>query len=138
MFKTIFNFLILALSLNSLLLSQPEMGQFEGRIDGHVFDKTSKFPLEYANIVVFSLRDSSQVNGTITNSDGYFSIDIKRPGMFYLRFGFIGYQDLFIDTIRLNRNNKYAAFNEIYLEPQAYNLKEVKKAVKNLKKKFNN
>jgi len=125
MFKTIFNFLILALSLNSLLLSQPEMGQFEGRIDGHVFDKTSKFPLEYANIVVFSLRDSSQVNGTITNSDGYFSIDIKRPGMFYLRFGFIGYQDLFIDTIRLNRNNKYAAFNEIYLEPQAYNLKEV-------------
>ena len=76
-------------------------------------------------LVVFSLIDSSQVDGTITNSAGYFSLGIKRPGMFYIRFGFIGYKDSFIDTIRINRNNKYAALNEIYLEPQAYNLNEV-------------
>ncbi len=77
MFKTVYNLFLFTIALNSLLLSQPEMGQFEGKIDGHVYDLVSKLPLEYANIVVFNLRDSPQVNGTITNSEGYFSLDIN-------------------------------------------------------------
>ena len=111
--------------LASPIFPQPEIGQFEGKIEGYVFDKSSKSPLEYSNIVVFSLKDSSQINGTVTNSEGYFSLDIKRPGMYYIRFGFIGYQDTFKDTVLLNIEKKFYAFNEIYLEPQAYNLKEI-------------
>ncbi len=125
MIKVLIKSILIVMLISPIILSQPEMGQFEGKIDGHVYDLTSKVPLEYANIVVFSLRDSSQIDGTVTNSDGYFSLNINRPGMFYIRFGFIGYKDLFKDTVILNRTNKYYAFDEIYLEPQAYNLKEV-------------
>lgn len=101
------------------------MGQFAGKIEGYIYDKSLKAPLEYANIVVFNLRDSSQVNGTITNSEGYFSLDINRPGVYYIRFGFIGYKDLFKDTVVMNLDRKFVEFKEVYLEPQAYDLDEV-------------
>lgn len=125
MTKTIFKTIILTLTLRCFLFAQPGMGQFEGKIDGHIFDKISKAPLEYSNIVVFNLNDSTQVNGAVTDPEGYFSININRPGIFYIRFGFIGYKDLFIDTLRLNRTTRNLSLNEIYLEPQTYNLNEV-------------
>jgi outer membrane receptor protein involved in Fe transport len=125
MYKLITKIILLITFPSVISISQPEIVPFDGNIQGHVYDKASKFPLEYANIVIFNLIDSSQVNGTVTNSEGYFSLPINRPGLFYVRFGFIGYKDFFIDTLRLNRNNKHVSFNEIYLEPQTYNLKEV-------------
>ncbi|NWF90540.1 MAG: TonB-dependent receptor [Ignavibacteriaceae bacterium] len=125
MYRRIAYFIYIVLILNCFINAQPGTLQFDGRIEGNVFDKHSKTPLEYANIVVFTISDSSQVNGAVTNPNGHFSININRPGVYYIRIGFIGYKDIYIDSLRLNRNTKTISFNEILLEPQAYNLKEV-------------
>lgn len=106
-------------------IAQPQVGQFEGKLDGTVHDKSSNTPLEYANIVIFNLRDSSQVNGTVTDPNGFFTLDVNRPGLYYVRVGFIGYKDLFIDTVSFNRNKRKISLGDILLEPYAYNLNEV-------------
>ena len=50
----------------------PGMGQGmpTGSIVGKVFDADLNVPIEYANIVLRSTRDSSQVTGTVTDKSG--------------------------------------------------------------------
>jgi len=50
-----------------------------GAISGKVIDSSTKHTIEYANIVVFSLKDSSMVTGGVTNSEGLFNLSVDRP-----------------------------------------------------------
>ena len=45
-----------------------------GSITGQVYDADLNVPIEYANVVLRSLRDSSQVNGTVTDQSGRFTL----------------------------------------------------------------
>ncbi|HON18346.1 MAG TPA: hypothetical protein PK990_04165, partial [Salinivirgaceae bacterium] len=90
MFK--FRTLFLCLSLTSLLLSaqQSRPGNFnipEGMkftIQGSIIDAGTQDPVEYANVILYSQRDSSMIGGGITDAEGKFSIEIPRPGRFYM------------------------------------------------------
>ena len=60
-------------------------------IKGVVIDQGDRGPIEYASISVHLLRDSSLINGTVSDLDGQFdlSVDIKED--FYVSVQFIGY-----------------------------------------------
>ena len=53
-----------------------------GSISGKVLDSATKHAIEYANIVVFSNRDSAMVTGGVTDKNGIFNLKIDRPGKF--------------------------------------------------------
>ena len=76
--------LVLVLVTAGGLLAQPEPGMSPGTqagsIAGQVYDADLNVPIEYANIVLRSLRDSSQVNGTVTDKSGRFTLPGVRPG----------------------------------------------------------
>jgi outer membrane cobalamin receptor len=63
-----------------------------GSIAGQVYDADLNVPIEYANIVLRSPRDSSQVNGTITDKSGRFTLPGVRPGRYSVEVSFIGYR----------------------------------------------
>ena len=85
----IFAFLILV-SIN--LLSQQQGSNFPGGIiTGKVIDSSTKHTIEYANVVVFSLKDSTMVTGGVTDSSGLFKLSINKPGNFKIEVRFIGY-----------------------------------------------
>lgn len=67
-------------------------GMPAGSITGQVYDADLNVPIEYANIVLRSLRDSSQVNGTITDQSGRFTLPGVRPGRYFVEVSFIGYR----------------------------------------------
>ncbi len=80
--------LLIILFFSSLFTSfaqqRPNMQNFEGgSVSGRVLDLPTKEPIEYANIVLISRRDSSIVNGTVTDKNGMFKLDKLRPGRFY-------------------------------------------------------
>jgi 5-hydroxyisourate hydrolase-like protein (transthyretin family) len=52
-------------------LNNPRSGILKGR----VVDATSNKPMEYVNVAVFRVADSSLITGTITNPDGIFKIE---------------------------------------------------------------
>lgn len=61
------------------------------RISGFVHDETNQTPLEFASISIYSERDSSLVNGTISDVSGAFTLEKIEPGNYYLKFSFIGF-----------------------------------------------
>ena len=72
----IFAFIILV-SIN--LLSQQQGSNFPGGIiTGKVIDSSTKHTIEYANVVVFSLKDSAMITGGVTDSSGLFKLSINK------------------------------------------------------------
>ena len=64
-----------------------------GKVFGKVFDYDSKHSIEYANIVLLSPKDSSLINGTISDVNGLFDLSGIRPGKYFLEVRFIGYKN---------------------------------------------
>ncbi len=91
---------------------------------GVVSDETNKHPLEYANVVVYSSADSSMVSGGVTNSAGNFDIGKLKPGRYFLRAQFLGYEMKETTTFELNDHLKVNV-GTIVLNPAGRLVEEV-------------
>lgn len=130
-FKPLFTLIILFLiSIN--LFSQKGNGARNAPrergmgILGSVIDKESKKLVEYANIVVLNAKDSTQVNGGVTNSEGVFKIIGIRPGNYIVKVSFIGFDATYIDNVELEKANKIMDLGEISIQPTMYLLEDAK------------
>lgn len=65
------------------------------------YGKTTAVP--YANILILSLSDSSQVTGTISDIDGEFDLAAVREGDYLFKIQYLGYQNYY-RTIEVNQN----------------------------------
>jgi len=90
-------------------------GQFDGKIVGRVLDRESEQPVEYANVMLHSMRDSTMVDGAMTDAQGYFRIEKVRPGHYYLAVKFIGYESMEQNSIQLNFEHPYIDMGNIAL-----------------------
>jgi len=97
----------------------------EGIVKGVISDSHSGKPMEYANIVLFNVRDSSMVTGGVTASDGSFELEKIPFGRFYLEIYFIGFNRLTIGDIRVTPNNKLVNLGLIKLDPAMQSLEAV-------------
>jgi len=97
----------------------------EGIVIGKIIDSQSGMPMEYANVVLYSLRDSTMAAGTVTDEEGEFRMEKVPYGRFYLVANFIGYNKLQIDEVKLNPKKKAVDIGEIKLQPSAENLQAV-------------
>lgn len=94
-------------------------------LTGQLIDNQTKQKIEYGNVVLFSIRDSSMLAGTISDSDGKFVLDKLRFGMYFLRASFIGYSDLVIDSIRLTPQSKQIDLGILKLDESSIELGNV-------------
>lgn len=97
----------------------------EGLVTGQVIDDYSGVPMEFVNIVLFSIKDSSMITGTITDQQGKFSLQGLTYGRFYLTANFIGFERLILDSVFLNPNKKSRDVGVIRLKPAATNLEGI-------------
>ena len=93
-------------------------------ISGKVSDIESKIPLEYANVILFSLPDSSQVTGSITNKDGIFVLAGIPDGKYFLSVQFVGYQKKIIKNVLVTSSNSIDLGN-IFIKITSINLENV-------------
>ena len=73
-----------------------------GTVAGLVIDDANKLPVEYANIVLYSVKDSSVVSGIIADSKGTFKMEKLPFGRYYAEVSFIGYKKKIIPNIGIN------------------------------------
>jgi iron complex outermembrane receptor protein len=68
----------------------------QGIIIGNVIDKKSGVAIEYANVVLLKAKDSTMVNGMVTDKKGSFRLEKVPFGSYSLKVNFIGYKPLII------------------------------------------
>lgn len=74
----------------------------EGTITGMVKDAKQAYPIEYANIVLYNVKDSSITTGTITDINGKFTLKEVPFGKYYLEANFIGYEKIHVNNISVH------------------------------------
>jgi len=86
--KNKFNFLTV---LILLFLYQPVFavsGEIDvsasGKLTGKIIDKTTKLPLEYVSVVIYSSDGPEMIAGTLSNADGSFNFSMLKPGNYFL------------------------------------------------------
>ncbi|MCF8221761.1 MAG: TonB-dependent receptor [Bacteroidales bacterium] len=60
-------------------------------IEGVVADTAAGYPIPYANVVLYSVNDSTLIKGVNTNVKGCFKIDVNEPGFYRLNISYVGY-----------------------------------------------
>jgi hypothetical protein len=72
-------------------------------VKGRVFEYGKQNPIPYANILLLSVSDSSQVYGTISEMDGEFEMNNVRQGTYLFKIQYLGFRDFF-RTLNVNGN----------------------------------
>ncbi|WP_291858575.1 TonB-dependent receptor [Marinilabilia sp.] len=91
-------------------------------INGQVTDEED-LPIEFVNVGVFELPDTLMVTGTITGSDGRFSIPAEPGTRYLLKVSCLGYLP---ESRELTFEKEKPDVGTISLSPQSYALKEVR------------
>ncbi|MCD4664709.1 MAG: carboxypeptidase-like regulatory domain-containing protein, partial [Bacteroidales bacterium] len=130
-FQFLFIILLLTISNNDIFGQQhqrkPGSGNpaKEGIISGQILDKQTNEPLEYANVIVFKVKDSLMVSGTVTGAQGKFSIESLPYGNYYLIADYIGYHKSTISSFKLTPQSKHYKTGAILLQASSTNLDQV-------------
>ncbi|MEW6196813.1 MAG: outer membrane beta-barrel family protein [Bacteroidota bacterium] len=131
--KSVYPISVLLLLFSTLLIAQntqqrnfdPSKFQPVGKISGKIIDSNSSEPIEYANLVLYRMRDSAMVNGTVSINNGDFMFEKLMPSRYYLKITYIGYENKLIDSLILRPNAPEVKLGTIKLEPKSVNVGEV-------------
>jgi outer membrane receptor protein involved in Fe transport len=118
--------LLVSIFINSSVIAQrpdygdddnntPEMAG-EGYMTGLILDGTTGKPVEFAIVAVYNQKDSSLVNGGVTDSLGKFEFKDLGYGPYYLEIKFVGFKDTRMTGITLTPGKKSINVGEIKIE----------------------
>ncbi|MHB8578752.1 MAG: TonB-dependent receptor [Ignavibacteriaceae bacterium] len=96
-----------------------------GIIKGKVIDSSTKKVIDYANVSLFSSRDSTVINGTVSNSKGEFIINGVKPGKYYAKISFVGYKTTIITNIFITSKSQAAELGLISIVPSSIQMSGV-------------
>ncbi len=99
-----------------------------GVIKVKVVDKTTSGPVEYANVVIFSAKDSSLVTGGVSDSRGIAIIKQIPFGKYYVDVDFIGYIKQRKTDIEITESSRFVDLGTIKLPQAAEMLEDVEVA----------
>lgn len=100
-------------------------GAAGGTVGGVVVDAGSEEPILSATVALWSARDSSLVTGAVTQDDGSFTVENLRPGQYYARFSFVGYDAKTVSDIAITREQRSVDLGRVALAENATELDEV-------------
>lgn len=76
------------------------------KLTGELTDNESGEPIPYANAILTSSKDSTFLQGAITNEQGLFSIENIKAGTYHLKLSFMGYQTVQMNSVLLQRGTR--------------------------------
>lgn len=113
--------LVIMLSFNMMAAT----GYVEKLVDvkGRVLDNDSGEALEYATVSLFNAQDSTMVGGTVTDSDGKFTIQAS-AGSYYIKVQFMGYSTKVV-KVNVAATTPAVQLGKIFLKQDMELLEEV-------------
>lgn len=92
-------------------------------IQGSVYEDDTKLAVEQATLQLFSLPDSTYINGIASGLQGKFSLPKVKPGKYLLKASFIGLIPKEIE-VAVTAKDKVKDVGKLYLKPDAIMLEE--------------
>ncbi len=104
-------------------LAVSQQNQSKGKVKGTLLDQTSKEPLPFATVGIYTEKDSL-VGGGISDEEGKYTVDVPF-GRFYALIEFMGFEAVKSDFFTLSRENNSHDLGETGLSATAADLNEV-------------
>lgn len=104
--KKLYFFLLMIISIQMYAQNQTNT------ITGKIFDGVTKEPVLSASVRILSAKDSTYVNGTVTNDKGQFSINVNN-GRYIAEISFLGYATQYFDVSTRKGN---LALGDVFLK----------------------
>ena len=115
----------LLLSLTILFLYVHVNAQNENSVTGTIIDSASKLPVEYATITLSDSKTNKTINGTTTDSLGYFNLTGVDVGVYNFSFESIGYTKKMMKNIHVEQSHIPHNIGMIFLHKDVNTLKDV-------------
>ncbi|MHC1708636.1 MAG: TonB-dependent receptor [Bacteroidales bacterium] len=96
-----------------------------GIVTGAVVDQNTGHAVEYANVVLFKAKDSTMINGGITNGKGHFRLENIPFGKYYAIITFLGYSNKKIPDVLVTPKNLHFDLGRVELTGASARLAEV-------------
>lgn len=92
-------------------------------VSGKIIDSSDKSPVIQAGIQLLHLPDSAYVAGSVSKSDGSFTLPKVKEGSYVLKLSYVGYKTKKI-TLKLTSSKLNHNVGALYISPDAVLLKE--------------
>lgn len=96
-----------------------------GQITGQINDSVTHEHIEYATVALYSARNNELEGGTITQRNGKFFLEKLKPGKYYVKISFLGYEDKIIQDIFIKPPDFVTSLGRIEIHPTMTSLNEV-------------
>ena len=107
----------------SFFLSVASFAQNNITIKGKILDKNSQIPIEAATVFLTLVKDSTVIDYTISDKNGFFKMDTKKiTKPFFLKISYLGYETLKKEIQAITENRDFGLLS---LAENPNNLKEV-------------
>lgn len=120
-----------------LLCFAPDMfaNETDGKIKGLVMDGELGGPLEFVTVQVKAKGSDKIVQGSVTGSDGNYTIGGLKKGEYVVTFSYIGYEEV-SKNISISSDNQILSLGELTLAEDANQLGEVEVVAKRPQMRF--
>jgi hypothetical protein len=93
-------------------------------IKGKVCFEKDKTPVQFATVALVQMPDSTMITGVITLTDGGYQLEKVKPGNYYIRVSFVGYETS-AKKVQVGEGEKEIAVDTIFLAETTTSLNEV-------------
>ena len=100
-------------------------GSAKGVIKAVLHDAKTRAPIEYANVTVHNSKDSSFVNGTVSDKNGELVFYNLPEGEYYVKISYIGYEKKLIPGVNISLSKNEVSLGTINLDSEDYKLDAV-------------
>ena len=118
-------FLITGLIIFSNFLGIYAEMENAGSIKGIISEKTTGNALEFATIVVKNIKDTTHVQGGVTDKNGLFSISNLPFGEYKVSYSFIGFDKIDLPVVSINQKHKNLDLGILFISETSKTLTQV-------------
>ena len=94
-------------------------------VSGKVIEKNESQPVDYANVILYNVNDSTPAGYGVSDLSGDFKIECKNEGEYFVSVSYIGYNTFETKPFKLTQEQKSILLPDILLEENATVLSEV-------------
>ena len=99
--------------------------KISGEIFGNIIDSVTQAPMGYVTVLAVKHPDSSMAGGVISSDNGNFAITDLKPGIYDIKFTFIGYETKVIPNIKITPQHRTHQIKDLAFSPKVLDAVEV-------------